>query len=160
MDYLMQIPVTAAFNKAGLAAGTTTTLTSANQIDYAIGGKMYRKAAASNEATPTTDAVSGSTFTAVAVSKGCVFSICRDASGTLKVVQGSIEDLDASNSFIKAPSFGPKSDTLCPYGYIVVKVGSTGSAWTFGASNLAGPPTGVVFAFVDCATLPSRPQVS
>ncbi len=160
MDYQAQVPITMAANKAGLAAGTTTTLTSANQVDYSIKGKAYRKAAATNEATPTTDANSGSTFTAVGVSKGSVFTICRDSSGNLKVVQGTIVDLDSSGAFIQAPQFGPVPDTLCPYGYIVVKVGSTGSAWTFGASNLAGPPTGVTFAFVDCFTLPDRPQVS
>lgn len=156
MDYLKLAPVTLAADKAGLAAGTTTTLTSANAIDYSIDGKAFAKAISSNEATPTLDAVTGVAFLPVPTSKGSIFTINRDAAGALKVVQGSIEALDAQNQFINAPKYGPLGAGLCPYGYILVKVGSTGSPWTFGVSNLAGPPTGVVFTFVDCFTLPAR----
>ncbi len=156
-DPYSHTPQTRCNGKAALAVGTTTTLTSANAIDYEIKGKMYRKAAATNETTPTTDAVTGAAFTAVGVSKGCVFIACRDAAGALKVVQGQIVDLDASNAYGKMkPLYGPVPDTLCPYSLIDVKVGSTGSAWTFGASNFAGPPTGVVFTFTDIASLPDR----
>lgn len=146
--------------KAGLAAGTTTTLTTANTQLFSIGGKAYSKAGVSNEATPTTDAKTAAAFTAVGVSKGCVFVPCRDSSGNLKVVQGETVSLDAGNNFTDAPEFPAIPDTLTPIGYIVVKVGSTGSAWTFGSSNLAGPPTGVTFSFVDCFQLPERPQLS
>lgn len=160
MDALQQIPLTLCTTKAGLAVGTTTTLTTANTQLYGIKGKAYTKAGTSNEATPTSDSTTGTTFVAVPVSYGSVFVICRDSSGNLKACQGQLQALDASNAFILAPQFPAIPDTLCPIGYVTVKVGSTGSAWTFGASNFAGPPTGVVFAFQDVFTLPDRPQIA
>jgi hypothetical protein len=146
--------------KAGMAVGTTTTLTTANTQLFSIDGKAYSKAAVSNEATPTTDARTLAAFTAIGVSKGGVFAICRDSGGNLKVVQGETVNLDAGNNLVEAPEFPTIPDTLTPIGYLVVKVGSTGSAWTFGTSNLSGPPTGVVFSLTDCFQLPERPQLS
>lgn len=161
---------TFATGKAGLAAGTTTTITIANQTDYAIGGKAYRKATATNAATPTTDALTGAAFLPVPVGSataggyGCVFVVGLDSSGAIKVIQGEITRTDtvavASSKFIDAPEFPTVPDTVCPIGYIITRTDSTASAWTFGSSNLAGPPTGVVHTFVDCMVLPSRPQVS
>ncbi len=149
-----------AFAKAGLAAGTTTTLTSANQVDYCIKGKMYRKATATNEATPTTDVTTGAAFVALAAGFGSVFVTCRDSSGNLKVAQGGVEALDNQGNFIRAPQFPSVPDTVCPYGYIVVKAQTGAVTWTFGSSNLAGPPSNVVIAYQDCAVLPDRPQAS
>jgi hypothetical protein len=146
--------------KAGLAVGTTTTLTTANTQLYSLLGKAFTKAGVSNEATPTTDARTAAAFVAVGVSKGSVFVVCRDSGGNLKVCQGEVVGLDQSNAFQDGPEFPPIPDTLCPIGYILVKVGTTGSAWTFGTSNLAGPPTGVVVTYVDCFVLPDRPQTS
>lgn len=160
MDALQMPPLTLCTTKAGLAAGTTTTLTTANTQLFAIKGKAYSKAAVSNEATPTTDAITAAAFVAVAVGYGCAFVICRDSGGNLKVAQGAQQALDASGNFVNAPQFPLIPDTLCPIGYLITKVGSTGSAWTFGSSNLAGPPTGVTHTLVDVMTLPERPQVS
>lgn len=149
------------FTKAGLAAGTTTTLTTANAQQVSIGNKSYLKAATSNEATPTTDAITGAAFKAVDPLKGCVFTINRDAAGAMKVVQGQIVDLSPLGQFVHGPWFGPQANELAPIGYVLVKVGSTGSAWTFGSSNFSGPPTGVTFTFVDCANgMPARPQIA
>lgn len=159
-----------ATGKAGLAAGTTTTITIGNNTNFAIGGKAYLKAAASNAATPTTDGLTGLAFAPVPVGSataggyGCVFVVCLDNGGNIKVVQGEITRTDtaavASSKFIDAPEFPPIPDTLCPIGYVITRTDSTASAWTFGSSNLAGPPTGVVHTFVDVMVLPSRPQVS
>jgi len=159
-----------AVSKAGLAAGTTTTITIANNTTYAIGGKAYTKNAASNAATPTTDATTGLAFVAVPVGSattggyGCVYVVGLDASGNIKVSQGALFATDtaavASSKFITAPQFPAIPDTVTPIGYIITKTDSTASAWTFGSSNLAGPPTGVLHTFVDCLTLPARPQVS
>lgn len=160
MDRLSQLPLTLCAGSAGIAAGTTTTLTSARAISYSIGGKAYYKAAASNEATPTTDVVTSAAFPAIAVNYGAVVVVGRDSSGNLKAAQGPVEALDANGAFKVAPQFPAYADTVCPIGYIVVKVGSTGSAWTFGSSNLAGPPTGVTFSFQDVVTLPARPQIA
>lgn len=146
--------------KAGWAAGTTTTITMANQVDYEIDGKMYRKPAVTNAATPTTDASTGVAFLPVGVNKASAFLLCLDAVGAIKVEQGGIVDIDANGNILVAPQMGAPLPTLCPTGYLIVKVGATGSPWTFGVSNLAGPPTGVTFAFQDLGSLPSRPQVS
>jgi hypothetical protein len=150
---------TAAFSKAGLAVGTTTTLSSANAIQYAIKGVGYSKAIATNDPTPTLDSNTGVAFLPVPVGSGCEFTICRDAAGTsLRAVQGQIVTLDASNLFVNRPQMAPIPDTLCPIGAVTVKVGTTGAAWTFGVSNFAGPPTGVVFSITDIAGgVPDRP---
>jgi hypothetical protein len=183
MDALQQTPFTGNTTKAGIAAGTTTTLTWANAVIGGIKGKAYTKAAASNQATPTTDAVTGVTFLPVPVGVaaaangfggyvdgygyGCVFVVGFNAAGTLKVAQGSIEQTDslavASSKFKtqSVPKFPTLPDDFYPVGYIITRTDSTATAWTFGASNLAGPPTGVVHTFVDTiGYLPDRPQVS
>lgn len=167
MESLETRGITLATTIAGLAAGTTTTVTIANDVQFSIKGKGYKKTAASNIAAPTTDAVTGSAFLPIAASKGCVFAVGLNAALALKVVQGSIEDLDpaatggSTATFLKAPQFpSTLPDDFCPIGYIVTKVGASGSAWTFSGSNLAGPPSNVLHTFVDCFQLPSRPQVS
>jgi hypothetical protein len=149
------------FTKAGLTAGTTTTLTSANAMELSIGNKSYKKAATTNEATPTTDALTGVAFLPITAGKGGVFTTCRDAAGALKVVQGQIVDLDPLGGFIHAPWFGPQKQELAPYGYILIKAATGAASWTFGASNLAGPPSNVTITYVDCANgMPGRPQIA
>jgi hypothetical protein len=161
MDSLSQTPLTAFFSKAGLAAGTTTTTTTSNGTTfvYCIKGKTYNATGASNGATPTTDAVTGAAFTAIALNKAGVFAWCYDTSGNLKVVQGQTVNYSDAGVFEVAPQFPGIPDTLCPIGYELVKVISTGSAWTMGVSNQASQ-TGITKVFVDCSTLPDRPQVS
>lgn len=146
--------------KAGFSAGTTTTLTTANVSQTAIGGKAYSKAAASNAATPVVDAADGLAFTPVLANQGSVFTLGFNAAGTLLAVQGDVKALDVGGNFTDAPQFGTAPDSFVPCGYVVVKVGATGSPWTLGASNFAGPPTGVTFSFTDCLTLPARPQIA
>lgn len=149
---------TLATTKAGLAVGTTTTLTTANIQLYGIKSVGFTKAAVSNEATPTLDSNTGVAFLPVPVGSGSEFTICRDSAGTLRAVQGQILTLDANNLFATRPQMAPIPDTLCPIGAVTVKVGTTGAAWTFGVSNFAGPPTGVVFAFTDLmGGVPDRP---
>jgi hypothetical protein len=159
MDQLQQNPLTLACGKAGLAAGTTTTTTVTNQTDYSIEGKAYRKAAASNGTTPTTDANTGAAFTAIPVNYAGVFLIGLDSSGNLKIAQGETVAYSDAGEFSRAPAFPPIPDNFCPIGYELVKVISTGSAWTMGVSNQASQ-TGITKVFVDILTIPDRPQVS
>lgn len=150
-----------AFTKAGMSAGTTTTLTTANAQEISIVGKSYKKAATSNEATPTTDAITGAAFIGVAANQGSVFTILRDSGGNLKVAQGQVVALNSLGQFVQAPWFAPSSNDLAPIGYILVKVASGGATWTFGSSNLAGPPANTTITYVDCAGgMPPRPQIS
>lgn len=153
---------------AALAAGTTTTFSTTGATLYSINGRAYSTAAGSNAATPTTDANTGAAFTAVGASKGCVFVVCYDGDSTaanaINVIQSEIVDLDAATDGANAqfvegmPDFPYIPDTLTPIGYIVTRVGASGSAWTFGSSNLAGPPSNVKHDFISVMVLPDRPQ--
>ena len=160
MDALASVPQTLCTTKAGTSAGTTTTLTTANTQLFCLIGKAFSKAAAANEATPTLDSATGVAFVGITANNGAVIVFCRDSAGALRAAQGPLSALDVGGSFTLAAQFGGIPDTLCPFAYLVVKVGSTGSTWTLGVSNLAGPPTGVTFAFVDLMMLPGRPQIA
>ncbi len=159
-DTLMQWPVTANFVKAVLAAGTLATISSTNAVMYAVEGKIQTKAQMTNVATPTTDAVTGAAFTGVLANKGSIFAICLDIAAAVKVVQGSIVDLDSAGAFKQSlPQFGPMPNTLCPIGYLIIKAGSTANNTTgfiFGTSNMVGV-TGITYTFGDLSTLPPRP---
>lgn len=145
--------------KAGLTAGTTSTYTTAAATGGSVLGKFVTALGAqTNTATPTTD-FNGDAFTALAVSEGAVFVFSLIAAGTIVVHQGGTEVLDASNAFKIAPQF-PSIDTdvYMPFGYVVVKNGSTGAAWTFGTTSFAA--TGIVDTYTDVTTLPLRPQTA
>ncbi len=181
MDNQQLAPLTLALTKAGLAAGTTTTLTqtlaagaTANII--AIRGKMYSVAALANTATPTTDYATGKAFLPVLANNGCVFLIGFNAAGALKAIQGQVAPLDTvtvPGNFITGPNFGglgPSGSAngagggndFCPIGYLVIQAGSTANAttgWTFGTNNMSGV-TGIRYTFDDVCGIPDRPQVS
>jgi len=171
MDNINTRGLTMNFTKATLAAGTTTTLSSSTACTYSIKGKIYVQGAAwTNQATPTANA-DGSAFTAVPRGSstdggyGCVFVIGVDSGGNMKVQQGELvrltPDAVATATFRDAPEFPAIPDTMCPLGYMLLKVDSNlvAASWTFGASNLASL-TGTTKTFVDCSTLPDRPQTS
>lgn len=144
------------FTKVGMAAGTTSTLTTANAAQLSIMGKSVLKAATSNQVTPTTDAITGAAFTPITAGRTGVFTVFYDAAGALKVGQGQIVE----NGTL-APWFCPQDNALAPVGYILVRCNTGAAAWTFGTSNLTGPPSNVVITYVDCAGgMPPRPQLS
>lgn len=144
------------FTKVGLAAGTTTTLTTANAAQMSIMGKSVLKAATSNQATPTTDVITGAAFTPITAGNTGVFTVFYNANGDLRIGQGQI----VANGTL-APWFCPQDNALAPVGYILVRANTGAAAWTFGSSNLAGPPSNVVITYVDCANgMPARPQLS
>ena len=160
MDTLQQTPQTECLSYAGLSAGTTTTYTTANAVTFAIGGIMYNKTAATNAATPTTDATTGNAFLPVSANQGSVFVFGYDKSGNIKVSQGQVLALDVAGNFLIAPQFPAIPDTVCPFGYLVFKGASNLSGtWTFGSSNLSGV-TGATYSFGNLCTLPGRPDVA
>lgn len=165
MDQLTQTPLTMATTVAGLAAGTTTTFTTANTTLYSIRGKAYSKAAVTDSATPTTDATTGAAFVAQAIGTGCVYVFGWDSSGAVKVSQGSQVTLDPTGAFLTLPQFPAIPDTVCPFGYLLVRLApSTATTpavatWTFGTNNQSSV-TGVTYARRDVFTLPDRPQAS
>ena len=160
-DNLVQPSITQVTTFAGLSAGTTTTISTANTIQYCLRGKAISpKTAITNGATPTTDAATGLAFTPLSANQGTVILLGLDASGNLKACQGSVQALDSSGAFILAPQFPNAPDTVAIFGYIVLKAGATLSGtWTFGSSNLSGV-TGMTYAFTNLMGLPDRPQIA
>ena len=148
------------FGKAGLAAGTTTTSTIANQTDFAIGGASFRKAAASNAATPTTDIVTGAAFRPLIANQACIFLYALDSGGTIRVAQGPIVTLSDVTGLLSAVHFPGLPDTLAPIGYLYAQAGTTTvGTWTFGTNNLSGV-TGLTYTFRDINTIPGQPITS
>jgi len=145
---------------AVLAAGTTTTFSTTNIVAGCIGGKsIVAYAAKTNTASPTTDVNTGAAFTAIPVGSCSVFVWGINAAGALKVAQGATEVLDANGGFVIAPSFPELPTDFCPFAYQLVRVGSTGAAWTFGTSTQA-PLPGVTHARISISVLPDKPQTS
>lgn len=150
------------------ATGAETVYDTTLTINYAIKGKGERKTAVTDGATPTTGFTPASPATAVtlntlAASQGCVLVWSMIADGTVKLHQSAIKSLDSSNAFAEPdgiPDF-PDIDlnTYCPFAYMVLKNGSTGSTFTIGSSNWNA--TGMVLAIQDVLFgLPDRPQSS
>jgi hypothetical protein len=170
MDIQAAVPITMCLSKVALAAGTTTTLSTTGTTTYAIRGKAYTKTAITNGATPTSDYATGNAFLPVLANKGSIYMIGLDASGSIKVIQGTITDLDVSGNFIRAPQFGgtapagsgSTNNNFCPIGYLVIKAGSTAdntTGWIFGTSNNSSV-TGITYTFQDTVGWPDRPQIS
>jgi hypothetical protein len=149
-DPLALAPKTEVLNKAGWAVGTTTTLSfTANPLQYKVKGRCFTKATVTNGAPPATDILTGAAFVGIPINKCAVFALGYDAAGTLRVAQSELQSMDVSAAPIVLPQLPSLPDTVCPTGYVLVKVGATGATWTLGSSNFSGPPTGVVFVFVD-----------
>lgn len=148
------------FAKVGLVAGTTTTYTTTVATDFIINGKFGTQfGTKTNQATPTTDLITGDAFKALAVNEGVAIVFGVIAAGTVVAVQGGIEALDpTSTEFIVAPSFPSIPVGMVPIGYVIVTNDSTGSAWVLGSNNWTA--TGIGATFVDIGMMPDRPQES
>lgn len=142
-------------SKAGLAAGSTTTYTTANAITYCVDGEALTFAAKTSQATPTLDANTGVAFETVTINKGCIF-IFGVLATAISVVQGPLADLDSAGNFILAPEYPAIPNGFVPFGELIIKVDSTGgSGWTFGVDDQASE-TGVTYTRKDLITLKSR----
>lgn len=162
MDFLAATPYTICTSYVALAAGSTSTLSSTGTINFSIGGKAYSAAALSSTATPTTDAATGAAFLGVKAGYGSIFIVGLNASGGLVAVQGTIEALDASGAFVRAPNYGAIPNNFCPIGYLIIKAGASADAttgWVFGTSNVAAV-TGITYTFGNLMGLPARPIIS
>ena len=153
---------TQSFAKVNAVAGTTSTVTTTVASDFIINGKFGTQLnILTNEATPTTDHLTGIAFPALAINEGCAIVLGTTIAGgdTVVAVQGVIEALDSTGGeFIVAPDFATVPDTMCPFAYIIIQNGSTGAAWTFGTTTFAA--TGITDVFVDISIMPDRPQES
>lgn len=145
---------------AGLTAGTTTTLTITNDTTYNIAGHIYKKTAASNAASPTTDATTAAAFRALTADKACIFVVGLDSSGNIKVSQGPIVTLSDVTGGLAAVNFPSLPDTVCPIGYLYAQAGTTlASTWTFGTNNNSSV-SGMTYTWRDLARLPGQPITS
>lgn len=141
------------------ATGAETVHDTTVLLNYCINGKAYTKSGTNaDQATPTTDAVTGKAFPSLTANHGSVMVWCYNASGNVRCVMGSIEDLDSSGNFQVAPQFPQIPDDLCPFAYQILKAGSTAGTITFGTSNWNA--TGFTNTIVNILALPARPQVS
>ena len=127
-------PVTGCFSNPALAAGTTTTYSIGKETNYAIDGKLYNKAAASNQSQPSTDLITGASFVQVGTSKACMFVYCLKSDGSVGVAQSNIVSLDGAADGANAKTL----DTWVPIGYFVIRVGASGTAFTLGTNNTSG----------------------
>ena len=139
------------------ATGAETVHDTTVTINYVIDGKIKTKTAITDGATPTTDAVTGETFTALTANKGCTFVWCLNSSGTVKVVQGPIHDM-SGGEFLTYPQFPGIPEDLVPFAYMIDEADSTAGTITFGSSNWNA--TGRTVTITNVATLPRRPQNS
>lgn len=141
---------------SGLAAGTTTTLTTL-AVAVSIRGVVTAIGAATNGATPTTDFVTGAAFRPVTPNMASVFVVGYDAGGTRRAIQGSMVSNSAYIAGDAALDFPDVPRTVAPVGYVVIQGGPTLSgSWIFGTHNVAGV-TGVTYSFVSVSHLPASP---
>lgn len=149
---------TGCLGNTGIAEGTTVTITITTAADYAIDGKVYTLASSSNDVlNTTTDVTTGAAFVAQAVSTACAYIYGANAAGSTGIAKGTDITLDAAGDYTAGyPQFPGIPEDFCPVGYIIVKNGSTGSAWT--VNTTAWTTTGITTAFVSVMTLPARPQ--
>jgi hypothetical protein len=148
--------------KTGLIKGTTssytTTVTSAGMIN---GKYVTGLAAQTNTATPTTDAMTGLAFPALAANEATVLVIGQKADSTIQMLQGSIVPTvtgvtTTAGAFINAPQFPALPDDFMVFGYALVRTSPTGSAFTAGTTEWAA--SGITTSqFVQCGVLPDRP---
>ena len=139
------------------ATGAETVHDTTVTIDYVIDGKIRSKTAITDGATPTTDAVTGSAFTALTANKGCIFAWCLNSSGTVKVVQGPIADM-SDGEFVVYPQMPNIPEDLVMFAYMVAEAASNAGTITFGSSNWNA--TGFTNAIVNVMVPPRRPQNS
>lgn len=151
--------------KTGLIKGTTSTYTTTVTSAGMINGKYVTGLAAqTNTATPTTDAVTGAAFVALADNQATVLVIGQKADSTIQMAQGSIEATatgvtTTAGAFLNAPQFPTLPDDFMVFGYNIIRTAPSASAWTPGTSSWDA--TGVTATeFVQCGVLPSRPQTS
>lgn len=149
----------------GLVKGTnksyTTTVTSAGMIN---GKWVTPLTAQTNQAVPTTDALTGSAFTALSDNQATVFVVGQNAAGAIQMCQGTIVPTEVgvtttAGAFINAPQFPSLPDDFMVFGYALTRTAPSASSWTLGTDNWAA--TGVTTTeFVQCGVLPDRPQTS
>ena len=147
------------FPAAVLSAGSTSTYTTGVTVNSINRGK-YGTALTNQttQATPTTDARTGAAFPVVPLNYGTVIVMGIVAAGTIVACQGTVTKLLSDTVFLVAPEFPPLPEDFVPIGYYVVKNGTGGANWIFGASYWNA--SGITVTATSCSELPDRPQIA
>jgi len=135
--------ITACFGNAGITeAGTTAgAIEIVNNVDYAINGVMYTKAAADNIAITATAEQAALT--------SCLYLITLNAAGTVATVKGT-EELTAALSDNRASLVLPKTPAdVCPIGYFRI---DTAAATVFIGNTTDLSATGITDTIVNLAS--------
>lgn len=148
-------------NKAGTAAGTTSTYSTTATSQGIINGKHAAALSAqTNTASPTTDARTSAAFIALTDNQACVFVWGINLAGAIQAVQGPIVATEVGvtttpGSMIGAAPFPTLPDDFYCIGYTLIQTAPSAADFTFGTSSWGA--TGITDTWVDIAVLPDRP---
>lgn len=144
----------------GISGAVTTYSTGASGVLQCFGGKLILKAQDSGVAMPTLDAVTAKAFNAVSPNQGCTLIFGYTTAGAIQVAQSNIVSLDPNGNFIGwAPQEATLPDSICPFSYVVVKNGATGTL-NFTPGTTVWNQTGMSYSVQDIAYVTGRPQIS
>jgi hypothetical protein len=176
MSYDLQT-ASAVLSRAGAATANLSGVTGAaktyttQNMTFANQGKLYYAAGAAGAATPAADAATGKAFKALSIGQGCVYVWTLNAAGAVGLVQGPLPpslpsgaigtNLDSNGNFTAPPQFPSLPDTLTPFAYSVVAVGSAyaGAGFIPGSSDNWNA-TGLTTTAQDVFVLPQVPQTA
>lgn len=151
---------------SGLTGGVSTYSTGTTAIQVSIKGVLpAAKTQITGASAPTTDvaknAFNGSStpFTPLTASTAAVYVFTLDASGAVGVAQGPVKAWTDTSANSTALDFPALPDTVTSFAYVVIKLGTTGTAWTFGTSlwNATGV---VVDSVVNVSLLPGGEAIT
>src|SRR3990167_7454061 len=91
-SHLLMAGITMGTRHTGLIKGTNKSYTTSVESDGMIGGKWVTVLTApqTNQALPTTDALTGEAFTALSDNQATVIVVGQNAAGEIKMCQGGI----------------------------------------------------------------------
>lgn len=144
----------------GTGSSYTTTVTTECVIDGVFGTTL---GAQTNTASPTTDAATGSAFTALTPNQATVLVWGVTLAGAIQLAQGSIEATETGvtttvGAFLKAPQFPDLPDDFCPIAYNLVRTAPSAATWTPGTSSWTA--SGVTCSVAkQLSVLPARPRI-
>ena len=150
-------------NTPGLltTAGAETVYDTTVIISFEIDGKIYNKAAVTDGATPPLDGNTGEAHVAVKPDKICVFVWGMNASGTVSLYQGDINDVDGDTDIAEQnPAWPSIPADIAPFAYTIYQTtgASAAAGLTPGTGNDNCNATGLTATTVDISTIPGRPQ--
>ena len=153
---------------AGLAAGTTTTMTVGVAPLVSLGGKFGTttlSASANQAITPTLDAVTGVAFAPVLPNTCAAIVFGVNAAGTMQAVQGAASPTNAGvtttvGTFLTAPQWPAIPDTMVPMAYTIVRAAPSLTGGFIAGSTQWAASGASCTTFANISTLPDRPQVA